>query len=102
MLYLTCNVVKGSKPLTFEWFKDGHQIWYHHPNEHHKVSLSSSSTQAASPTDIRHIIESRNSISHLTIPDIVVDDAGNYSCVSTNRFGFDTQWTTLEVKGLHI
>ena len=57
--------------------------------------------------DGRHEIDSaRYSIdtkpfthSHFTLHDLSADDSGNYSCILNNRFGSDSQWSVLEVKG---
>lgn len=79
--YLICNAIRGSKPLRFRWFKNGIQI-----------------TSGSNPD--RFTIESKLSVSHLHLPEIIPGDTGNYSCSVENRFGIDAQWSLLEVKGL--
>ena len=81
--FLTCNVIKGARSLHFQWFKDDLQL-----------------ENTTMTNDKQIMIESKYQMSHLTIPEIKVDHAGNYSCVSTNQFGSDTQWTVLQVLGL--
>src|SRR6218665_838756 len=78
MLFLTCNVIKGTRPLKFQWSKNGR-------------FLSSDSDNI--------LIETKQSISHLTISQIAQKDAGNYSCKVSNRFGQDDLITILSVKG---
>ena len=82
LLYLPCNVIKGSRPLKFEWSKNGHFL---------------SSLEASN----RYQIETKNSISILTIPEIDVQDSGNYSCKVSNSYGQDNLVTNLIVKGKH-
>ena len=77
-----CNLLKGTKPLKFQWFKDGHEI---------DNSKSSS---------VRYTIDIKPSFSQFTLNDIDVNDSGNYSCVASNEIAFDSQWTILTVKGL--
>ena len=74
---LTCNVYQGSQLLQFKWFKN-------------EILLNSEDVE----------IETKNIFSHLTLPKIDIEDSANYSCVVSNQFGFDTQWSVLQVKGL--
>ncbi|KAH7641815.1 immunoglobulin domain containing protein [Dermatophagoides farinae] len=76
-LVLTCNVAKGSKPLRFQWFKNG-------------VELSNTG---------RSTIENKDIFSFFTLRNIDSNDVGNYSCVVTNKFGFDKLWIQLTVTG---
>ena len=78
-LVLTCNVAKGSKPLRFQWFKNG-------------VELSNTG---------RSTIENKDIFSFFTLRNIDSNDVGNYSCVVTNKFGFDKLWIQLTVTGLN-
>ena len=82
-LVLLCNSIKGTKPLEFKWFKDGHEIF-------------------DMKNDYRYSIEKKNSFSQLTVNDVSINDSGNYSCLVTNKFGLDSQWSQFNVKGLII
>lgn len=82
-LLLLCNSLKGSKPLTFQWFKDGQDL----------------EKNPSFPDPNRYSLEKKATYSQLTINDIMIDDTGNYSCIVTNKYGFDSQWSLLEVKG---
>lgn len=75
-LFMPCSVLEGSKPLRFSWYKNQEPIH-----------------------NDRYLIETKQSISHLTIHEVVVGDSGNYSCVVSNEAGFDTQWTVVDVQG---
>ena len=57
--------------MTFEWFKDG-QYPYNNAESG------------------KYVIETKNSISHLTILEIGLEDAGNWSCVVSNSDSFGT------------
>ena len=76
---LTCNVAKGSKPFRFQWFKNG-------------VELSNTGQST---------IETKDIFSLYTLRNIDSNDRGNYSCVVTNKFGFDKLWIQLTVTGLN-
>nr|XP_027202352.1 obscurin-like [Dermatophagoides pteronyssinus] len=77
-LVLTCNVAKGSKPFRFQWFLNG-------------VEITGSS---------RSSIETKDIFSLYTLRNIDSNDMGNYSCVVSNKFGFDKLWIQLTVTGL--
>lgn len=79
---LTCHVSRGVEPLQFEWFKDGRKIISG------LVDFS------------RYQIDTKTTFSFLTLKRIQSNDSGNFSCVASNQFGFDTQWSILEVTGL--
>lgn len=81
MLFLPCNVMKGARPIKFQWLKDDRPLSEFDSSNHYQI-------------------ETKNSISNFIIPEISADDSGNYSCVASNEFGFDSQWTFLQVKGL--
>lgn len=81
---LTCSVIQGNKPLQFEWYKDGHRMDSKKPID--------------SPP--RYQIDTKNSFSLFNLNHIESHDSGNYSCVVSNQYGFDTQWSVLQVKGL--
>ena len=74
---LTCNVYQGTQPVQFKWFKNDQPI------ETSRVE-----------------IETKKSLSFLTLPKIDVNDSANFSCIASNLFGFDRQWSVLQVKGL--
>lgn len=78
---LFCSSMKGSKPLEFVWNKNGLNI---------KNSIIFD----------RYQIDSKPSYSLLSIHSLQPNDSGNYSCSVTNPFGYDLQWSLLEIKGL--
>ncbi|KAJ6222590.1 hypothetical protein RDWZM_001135, partial [Blomia tropicalis] len=84
-LFLTCNAILGSKPISFHWYRNGIEIVSNHVD--HK-----------SIDQIRYTIDSKQSFSHFSLVDIVREDSANYSCTAQNVFGFDTQWSFLQVK----
>lgn len=77
---LTCNVIKGTKPFRFQWFKDGLELLNSNLLSHSRI-------------------ESKDFWSLYTLNDIDLNDKGNYSCVVTNEFGFDKLWFQLSVTG---
>lgn len=79
---MMCSSHSGSKPLFFQWLKDGH-ILGNHP-------------------DSRYKIENSDAFSLFIIDNINRNDAGNYSCVVRNAYGTDSQSTVLNVKGLIV
>lgn len=81
---IPCSVMQGSQPFSFKWFRDKSEL-SSNTNHHHNH---------------RYHIETKASMSVLSIPKIEPKDAGNYSCLVSNDFGFDTQWTIIYVKGL--
>ena len=50
----------------------------------------------------RFKINTQDTFSLFKLNQIQVDDTGNYSCVVDNSYGFDSQWSFLEVKGLDL
>ena len=76
--HLSCNAFKGSKPINFEWLKNGQSL-------HYENGL---------------IFDSKSSSSSLTFEEVNFDHSGNYSCKASNTDGFDQVSTLLQVKGL--
>ena len=76
---INCNYISGVAPLKFFWTKNGHSI--------------------PQSSDSRIKIDVDDDFSMITIKNIKIDDAGNYSCTVQNRFGIDSQWSMLQVKG---
>ena len=76
-LKLVCVTQEGSKPFRFEWFRDGLSL--------HKDQFK---------------IDDYDEESHFTIPKLTLSDSANYSCLVSNQFGTDKQWTLLSVQGL--
>lgn len=74
-----CALQSGSKPINFLWNKDGHLL---------------------SKDNVRYRINQLEDSSILTIAKLIESDSGNFSCVASNQFSDDTQWTVLSVKGL--
>nr|XP_046910785.1 Down syndrome cell adhesion molecule homolog isoform X4 [Dermatophagoides farinae] len=75
---VNCNSFSGVAPLKFFWTKNGHSI--------------------PQSSDSRIKIDVDDDFSTITIKNIKIDDAGNYSCTVQNRFGIDSQWSMLQVK----
>ena len=73
-----CYLEQGSRPLSFEWFKDGRLV--------------------SDPK--RYRVETTDDVSALTIDSVVASDSANYSCKATNEYGWHWQHTKLLVKGL--
>lgn len=78
-LKLFCSIQEGTKPLEFEWRKNGKSLF--------------------SDNDKYRIVTDEE-VSEMTIATLDRSDSANYSCTVRNKFGFDTQSTTLAVKGL--
>lgn len=78
-----CSVISGTKPLRFQWLKNGMEF-----------DQSSNGFEAK-----RYDIDTKPFSSHFALHDIDSNDAGNYSCIVSNSFGFDAQWSVLQVKG---
>ena len=70
---------QGSKPVHFDWLKNGKVI---------------------PVTGTNYKLETSEDDSLLVIYTLDVTDTGNYSCIGRNDVGHDTQFTRLTVKGL--
>ncbi len=79
---LFCSVQSGSKPLFFQWLKNG-LILNKVPNNSYKI-------------------ENLSDHSSFLIEKVIRSDSGNYSCGVRNSFGSDSQSAILIVKGLTI
>ena len=82
---VVCYIEQGTKPFIFEWYKNGDVLT---SNSHTRI------TENAITTD--------EDVSSLTIDQVKFSDSSNYSCKVTNKFGSDSQFTTLLVKGLRL
>ena len=78
-----CSPSEGSKPLRFEWYKNGLALL------------------PFSNIELSYRIETSEDESIFKIDKLSPGDSGNYSCLTLNTFGSDTQFTILTVKGLH-
>ena len=76
-LKIFCASNQGSRPFSFEWYKNG-------------LPLSSTKYQ----------IETSEDDSLFVIDKLTKEDSGNYFCIVHNHFGSDTLFTNLIVKGL--
>jgi hypothetical protein len=79
---LFCSVKTGSKPLFFQWSRNGQVL--------NKVAQNN------------HKIENSEKHSLFLIENVIHSDSGNYSCAVRNAFGTDSQSAILIVKGLTI
>ena len=79
---LICQVFAGTKPVFFQWNKNG-------------ITLSNS-------PESKFKIENNEEMlfSQFAIKIVDRNDSGNYSCIARNAFGTDIQSTLLIVKGL--
>ena len=78
-LKILCSMQEGSKPVSFEWHKNGNRL---------------------KDSSIDHKIDYSDDDSLLTIYELSSDSNANFSCTVRNEFGKDTQSTWLTVKGL--
>lgn len=74
-----CFAITKTKPVSFEWLKNGQRITGQEEN-------------------VR--INSANEASVLVLDPVTVKDSGNYTCSATNIHGTDKYTTALEVKGI--
>ena len=74
-LAITCSVSKGSRPLSFEWFKNGNAV-------------SSGSVRITNDEDL----------SILKVDSVNSGDAGNYTCKASNSHGSDTYNIAIHIK----
>ena len=74
---INCYLEQGTRPLKFEWRKNGLPL---SSNEHYRIETSDED-------------------SGLTIDRVDPFDSGNFSCIVSNTFGSDSQSTSLLVKG---
>ncbi len=77
---LLCQSSAGTKPLFFQWSKNGN-ILTNSPESEYKI-------------------ENNDDYSLFTIKSVDRSDSGNYSCVVRNAFGTDIKSALLHVKGL--
>lgn len=76
-----CFAITKTKPVSFEWLKNGQRITGQEEN-------------------VR--INTANEVSALVLDPVTVKDSGNYSCSATNIHGTDKYTTVLDVKGICI
>ncbi|UYV62103.1 Dscam, partial [Cordylochernes scorpioides] len=73
---VTCFATSGTKPLNFEWKKDGRAI----------------------KKDSNIHIKSEKDFSVIVIDPVRLESMGNYSCTVSNKYGMDTTTAQLSVK----
>ena len=79
---ILCSLQEGARPVLFEWYKNGHLLLTPTSNfNSHRIATSEDE-------------------SHFIIEKLSESDSANYSCSVRNKFGSDTQFTVLTVKGL--
>lgn len=75
---MTCFVVTKTKPILFEWLKNGEKI-------------------TGTEENVR--INTVNEVSTLILDPVTIKDGGNYTCSASNIYGNDKYTSNLEVKG---
>lgn len=75
---LTCSASFGQTPITFTWKKDGQKI----------------------VQDENYQINTDDLISTLIIKNVSLKQSGNYTCLSNNAKGFDSQSSYLNVQSV--
>ena len=75
---LMCSISKGTKPIQFQWLKNGHKL---SPNSEFSFDFKPSS-------------------SIISFESFLPKHSGNYSCRASNSDGFDQTSTVLQIKGL--
>ena len=76
---LFCYLKEGSQPVKFEWLKNGDKVM----SKNHQYRVDTLEEESI-----------------LTIQRISASDNSNFSCTVRNKFGQDTQFTSIFVKGL--
>ncbi|XP_071042028.1 cell adhesion molecule Dscam2-like [Parasteatoda tepidariorum] len=72
----TCGILQGSKPITFQWLKDGEDI--------SKIPNTS--------------VDIQSEYSVLTISPATKQNVGNYSCIARNEMGMHTHYALFTLK----
>lgn len=73
----TCTTTEGSKPIQLQWLKNGQEVL-----DSARVNVGRHETYLA-----------------LVIERVGAEDAGNYTCVAKNAFGYDRYTSLLDVNG---
>ena len=76
---VSCPVERGSQPLFFQWYKNGHLI----PKQSNELEILSIGDMQ----------------SFLNIKKVTSSDSGNYTCEVKNAFGEETFTSQLIVRG---
>lgn len=76
---VTCLALSKTKPINFEWLKNGDKISGHAEN-------------------LR--INTANEVTILIVDPVTSDDSGNYTCLAKNVLGSDKYTAELQVKGI--
>lgn len=79
MVSVTCLAITRTKPIAFEWQKNGVKI-------------------SGNEENVR--INTANELSGLVLDPVTVKDNGNYTCYASNIHGTDKYTTELQVKGM--
>jgi hypothetical protein len=77
---LLCQSSAGTKPLFFQWIRNG-QTLVNSPESEYRI-------------------ENNDDYSLFSIKSVDRSDSGNYSCIVRNAFGTDLQSALLTIKGL--
>jgi len=78
---LMCSILSGSKPIRFEWYRNGQKLSERSNND--GISVDSKPTSSI-----------------LYVDRILLKHSGNYSCRAINQDGADVSSTIVQIKGL--
>jgi len=80
LFQLTCSIVQGSKPISFQWFKDGSKL----------------------ATGSDYSIDTKPVSSVLSFEAIKTKNSGNFTCQISNSEGRSQTSTFISVQGLSL
>lgn len=77
MTELTCTIKRGSLPIKFKWYHNGHLV-----SDHQKYKISNSQIS-----------------SQFLIGKVIATDIGNYTCSASNMYGEDSKTESVIIEG---
>ena len=79
-IFISCSANRGTKPISYTWFKDGRKI------------VPGSGIE----------IESNRNALGLSIISATSKHSGNYTCIAENAYGSDSYSANLNIKGARL